>query len=81
MDKKVILDSGVTENQLDLIYDMYFSDLRKIEDYYQGEAKQAEDTRAAITAMIQVISNPATLKRILKFVNTAYYKDDEMKCP
>lgn len=73
--KQEFMDMGLTEDQITLIQNKWYQDIRRIEEHYMGMAKEAENTRVAICSVVHVIKQPETLQKILNYVNSAYYKE------
>ena len=74
--KEELVALGIPEERAEDLFDLYLSDIRKLEDHYMETAKETERLRTAISATVNLIKKTDTLKRIVQYVNSAHYRDE-----
>lgn len=74
MTKQEVLSLGVPEEKIKEFQMLYNRDMNS-----RVTSRTLEDAdgslRSAILAMLKLIKKPETLESILKFINTAYYRE------
>ena len=74
MNRQEVLALGVPEEKYKEFQELYNRDLNS-----RVASRMAEDNesslRSAINAMLKLIKHPETLNGILKYINTAYYRE------
>lgn len=75
MTKEEVLAFGVPEDKYRAFQTAYYRDLRKLSEQKREEEDANWQTRSAIHAMLKLIKRPETLGNILKYVNSAYYRE------
>ena len=75
MTKEEALALGVPEDKYRAFVAAYNKDLNK-RQHNKREMDEADwETRSAIIAMLKLIKKPETLCSILKYINSAYFKE------
>ncbi len=81
MTKDEVLALGVPESQYKAFQEVYNRDLNKAvtrklaAEQQQVVCDEEYHTRNAIASMLKLIKKPETLRNVLTFVNTAYFKE------
>lgn len=75
MNRQEVLALGVPEEKYKEFQYLYNRDLEKAAARKAAAEGGNIETRAAINAMLKLINRPETLNSILKFINTAYYRE------
>lgn len=75
MTKEEVLAFGVPESKYRAFQAAYQRDLNKIATHKREMEDANWQTRSAIHAMLKLIKHPETLDGILKYINTAYYRE------
>lgn len=75
MNKTEVLALGVPEEKYSQFQLLYNRDLRKRAETLAAESGGELQTRSAINAMLKLIKRPETLESILRYINTAYYRE------
>ena len=75
MNKNEVLALGVPEEKYREFQYYYNRDLEKLANRKRTEEDVNWETRSAIQSMLKLIKRPETLKAILVYVNSAYFKE------
>ena len=75
MTKEEVLALGVSKDKYRAFQMAYQRDLNKIANSMREEEDADWQTRSAIHGMLKLIKRPETLKSILVYVNSAYFKE------
>lgn len=75
MNRQEVLALGVPEEKYKEFQYFYNRDLEKAANRKHAEEDADWQTRSAIHAMLKLIKRPETLKAILVYVNSAYFKE------
>ena len=81
MTRDEVLAFGVPESQYKAFQEVYNRDLNKAAarklaaEQQQTACEEEYHTRNAIASMLKLIKKPETLRSVLTFVNSAYFKE------
>lgn len=77
MSRDEVLALGVPEDKYSEFQACYNRDLEKAARRLQRKAEDNsnDQVKSAIFAMLKLIKKPETLEGILKYINTAYYRE------
>lgn len=75
MNREEVLALGVPEEKYKEFQYLYNRDLEKAANRKCRLDDEGGQTRSAIYAMLKLIKRPETLNSILKYINTAYYRE------
>lgn len=80
MTKEDMIALGIPKEKMKDFRTRYFADVKKAAQRLSKSSDQStDDLKKAVSAMLQVVDNPADLHKILSFVSTVYMEDQ--KCP